>query len=143
MTAYVIRPGRASDFNFIMNSYLKSYRNSPEASFMLNDIYFPEHSQRMQRLLKTSQVLTACAADDPDQILGYIVTGKAHYWAVVHYLYIKYPFRQMGVAKALVAAAEVPLGVQMTLVSHLPKNYSALSTKYKLVFDPKYAKDDK
>lgn len=142
MTAFTIRPAKASDYSFISNSYLKSYRTAPEAQFMMNDVYYPEHVKRLEFMTKTGKTFVACASDDPDQILGYLIIGKAHSWDVIHYLYVKYPFRHIGIAKALVGHASPNFGMGMTLISHLPKNYNAVSTKYKLVFDPQYARGE-
>lgn len=142
MTAFTIRPAKASDYSFISNSYLKSYRTAPEATFMMNDIYYPEHIKRLEHMTKTGRTLVACSSDDPDQILGYLIVGKSYSWDVIHYLYVKYPFRHMGIAKALVSNGCSNFGTGMTLISHLPKNYNVVSAKYKLVFDPKYARSE-
>ena len=142
MNTYIIRPAKASDYSFISNSYLKSYRNAPEAQYMNNDIYYPEHVARLEHMIKSSRVLVACSSEDADQILGYAIVGKAFRWDVLHYVYVKYPFRQMGIAKALVTYTCPTFGTGMTLISHLPKNYNAVSAKYRLVFDPKYARDE-
>jgi GNAT superfamily N-acetyltransferase len=48
--------------------------------------------------------LVTCAADDPDQILGFLV----HEGPVVHYLYVKELFRRKGLATALLDSAQIP-----------------------------------
>jgi hypothetical protein len=105
---------------------------------MPNDFYYPEYKERLMHMLKTGDVLIICSEQDEDQIVGYRITGKILSWSILHYVYIKYPFRKMGLAKQLLADLE--LGSHVTICTHLPKLWAILSTKYKLAFDPKYAR---
>ena len=140
MSGFSLRSYRAEDFNFIANSYLKSYRRSPEVRHMLNEVYYPTFTQRLEYMLKTSTILVACSNEDPSHILGYAIVNKDHTWDILHYVYVKYTFRRMGVATELVKHLCPHIGTRMTLVSHLRKNWAEAEAKYKLVFDPQYGR---
>lgn len=139
---WTIRPNKPEDFNFIANSYLKSYRTGPEAKHMVNDIYFPEYKERLTNMMTNGRVWVACSEADEDQIGGYVITGKVHSWDVLHYIYVKYPFRQMGLAAHMLHSVMTNFGERMTICTHLPKGWADLSSRYKLMFDPKYARSE-
>ncbi len=140
---WTTRPYKEQDFNFIANSYLKSYRSGPEAKHMVNDVYFPEYKDRLQTMLKDGKVTIVCAESDEDQIIGYAIHSSLHAWGILHYVYVKYPFRRMGIARLVINTVLPDWGVRMTLCTHLPKNWSELSKKHKLFFDPKYSRETK
>lgn len=135
---FKLREYRPADFNFIASSYLRSYRSGPEAQHMPNDFYYPEYKERLMHMLSTGTVKIACSIHDDDQIIGYSITGNILSWNIIHYVYVKYTFRKIGLTKALLA--HIPLGINVTICTHLPKLWSLYSTKYKLAFDPKYAR---
>lgn len=138
---YQIRLAKPEDFNFVANSYLKSYRCSPEARPMINDIYYPEYKTRLEYMTRTATILVACATDDEDQIFGYLITSLVGNYPLVHYVYVKAPFRCLGIAKSLAHVALPELGTRITVVTHQPRNFKSLATKYALLFDPKYTKE--
>lgn len=138
---YRLRPARNEDFNFIANSYLKSYRTAPETRPMINDIYFPEYKSRLEHMARTGAILVACARDDDDQIFGYVITGQIGQYPILHYVYVKFPFRKVGIGKALLTSALPELGQKLTVVTHQPRNWEHLATKYVLLYDPKYSKE--
>lgn len=138
---YQIRQATPEDFNFVANSYLKSYRTAPEAKAMVNDIYFPEYKTRLIHMASTGTILVACSNEDPDQIFGYIMVGEVGTYSILHYVYVKFPFRRLGIAKALTLAALPDIGNKLTIVTHQPKNWRAVEDKYALLFQPRYAKE--
>lgn len=140
---YKIRLARPEDFNFVANSYLKSYRTAPETKAMVNDIYFPEYKTRLEHMARSGSILVACSQDDEDQIFGYCIVGNIGNYSLLHYVYIKFPFRRVGLAKALLAVAIPDLGAYPTVVTHQPKSWQQVSAKYKLIYDPKYSKETK
>lgn len=138
---YQIRLARPEDFNFVANSYLKSYRTAPETKPMINEIYFPEYKSRLEHMARTGTILVACASTDEDQIFGYIIVGELGKYPLLHYIYVKFPFRHVGIGKALLYAALPEVGKAATVVTHQPRNWQAVSEKYRLIFDPKYSKE--
>lgn len=140
---YQIRLARPEDFNFIANSYLKSYRSAPETKAMINDIYFPEYKARLEHMARTGTILVACAREDEDQIFGYVILGVVGNYPVLHYVYVKFPFRHVGIGKALALSAIPDFGERITVVTHQPRNWAGTSSRYKLIYDPKYSKETK
>lgn len=143
MKIYQLREATTEDFNFIANSYLKSYRTAPETRPMINEVYFPEYKSRLEHMIKTGLVVVAHAQDDVNHIFGYVIASAVGNYPVLHYVYVKFPFRRIGIAKDLVTAILPGLGEQVTVVTHQPRNWEAASKKYKLIYDPKYARETK
>lgn len=137
---YQIRTARPEDFNFVANSYLKSYRTAPETKPMVNEIYFPEYKSRLEHMARTGLILVACARDDEDQIFGYVIAGSVGQYPLLHYVYVKFPFRYAGIGKALINAALPNFKQDTTVVTHQPRNWTQTAERYKLLYDPKYAK---
>lgn len=138
---WAIRQYQPSDFNFIAHSFLRSQRGSREARHMIDSVYYPAYKERLETMLRISDVYVVCAEADTDQIAGYLVTSKIGDWDVVHYLYVKHPFRRMGIARDALNHVLPLFGQAMTICTHLPKNWPVLAAKYKLIFDPQYVRD--
>lgn len=140
--------------SFIYSSWLKSFRiYSRWAKAVPAQIYFGNHKRVVQKLLEDSGVLIACNPECPDQIFGYAVyQPTAGGVAVLHYLYVKQPYRKMGIATALFREAlhrsehrsELPVAV-----THIPDRefredggarwtsmWDRLRDKWSLVFNP-------
>ena len=131
-----LRQANQNDFNFVANSYLKSYRHGPETKHLINDIYFDVYKERLNKMLDSGQVTVACSPEDPDQILGYLIHGLAHGKSVLHYIYVKHTFRRLGVARALLAATIPEFGMRMTMCTHTARRFNDLRDKYKLIYSP-------
>lgn len=129
-----IRLATESDLPFIFNAYLRSNRNKPEATHMINDVYYPLYSQRLKDILADSDCIVACHSDDDDQILGYAIIGDNHGVPVLHWIYTKLTFRKMGVARALIQTGIKSFGASLTLVTHTCRSMRDLCKKYKLVY---------
>jgi GNAT superfamily N-acetyltransferase len=102
-----VRPMAKADESFIYHSWLKSYRDSPTVRSIPNTIYFARHHDIIERLFNdpATVVNIACNPEDENQIYGYIVGGK---WTgvdasgpVIHWIYVKHPFRGAGIGGTL------------------------------------------
>lgn len=138
-----MRWANQSDYPFIANSYLKSYRKAPGNRALINEVYFPEYKARLEGIVASGAVLIAHAPDDPDHILGYAIASQLAGYQVVHYVYVKYPFRQQGIAKSLLLAIKPDFGTSYTVITHQPKGWQQISAKYQLVYNPTLAKETK
>ena len=125
-TLVQIRCGRDSDLSFMIQSWLRSHCRSDFARRIPRPHYMANHHGIVVQLmlnsaqsngqnsatergivdcinsgkeLKSGGVWVACNPDDPDQIFGYLV-GEPR---VLHYIYVKAPFRRNGIARKLVA----------------------------------------
>ncbi len=133
-----LRHATLNDFNFIANSYLKSYRDAPATKHLINQIYYDLYKDKLTYMLENSDVTVACSDEDADQILGYLISSEIHGKPIVHYVYVKHLFRQMGVAKALLTAMVPKWGQGMVICTHTARHFDELRAKYKLIYTPEY-----
>lgn len=135
-----MREKKASDTSFIYSTWLKSYRNSPFAGQMSNDTFYDNHKLLVEKILSkpTTKVLVLCEDGDEDHLYGYcVVEVIGNSVEVVHYCYVKYTYRKMGFAKALLTAASGAFAsTQSSLCSHANTNFKILSKKFNLVYNP-------
>lgn len=100
-----IRNATEADVPFIFNSWLKSYRSALAVKTVSNPVYFEFQHKAIEKLLQRSQVHMLCSPDDASQVFGYVVCEKVEEIPVLHYAYIKYAFRGMGLCKLLMQHA--------------------------------------
>lgn len=127
---FTIRESVEGDKNFILATILRGlyygeswFSEIPKARFM------SEYHKVVEFLLNkpTTAVLVACLKDDPEIILGYaILTPSAN---IVHFVFCKKAWRNIGIAKALVPS-------NVTTATHLTKTGLSIIRKKELVFDP-------
>ena len=92
-----LRNANSEDVSFVFNSWLKSYRNALACKNVPNEIYFNEHHKLIERLVKDNKVVVACSETDANELYGYIVAGQSEGIFVLHYIYVKHSFRNMGI----------------------------------------------
>jgi len=97
MSKFEIRNADNGDINFIVNSWLKSYRAS--CPLVSDLVYFDYQKRLIMKIFETATVTLAIDPDDPAHIFGYIV----HEGSVIHYCYVKHSLRRFGIARALLA----------------------------------------
>jgi ribosomal protein S18 acetylase RimI-like enzyme len=130
-----LRPVIDDDTAFIFNSWLKSYRFSHFGEKITNTIYFTEHHKILEKLMASSKVLIACNQEDPSQVYGYIVGGELDGIIVLHFIYVKHTFRNMGIGKTLLDAwghDKEKAGVY----THHTRIADRLASKYNFVYHP-------
>lgn len=97
------RGARSDDFKFIFDSWLRSWRESPWAGVIPNNLYFPLTRSTIEQLVaRGAEFVIACLAADPERILGWICYEQTGPKAVVHYIYVKDPYLPLGIGDALV-----------------------------------------
>lgn len=111
-----IREGIGSDLPFIFDSFLKSYKKT---SFIgrscRNGIFFDSYRLIVDRILEQSKVLVACHKTEPQVIFGYMIFNKT----TLHYVFVKEPFWELGIANALYQEASQSLDqVGFTSMTH-------------------------
>lgn len=109
MAELVIRKAVTSDYTFIMDSWMRSYRKSPDSN-LPDCLFFPTYRTIAAKLLQCSTCEVIVAPDNQDAILGYIVYDKG----IVHWIYIKRDFRENGLAKLLIERVGPVIGVTFT-----------------------------
>ena len=130
-----LRSSVKEDLPFIYNSWLKSYRFSHFGEKITNTIYFTDHHKVLENLIKQSEVLIACNGEDPSQVYGYVVGGDVDGISLLHFIYVKHTFRNMGVGKTLLDA----LGhdkEKAGVYTHHTRMADKLAAKYNFVYHP-------
>lgn len=103
-----IRPIQSDDESFVYSTWLKNYRHSSTFAREIRDgIFFKFHHKVIERILKRGVTSIVCLQDDPNTILGYLVTEEWEGLGILHYCYVKYAFRQMGLATRLIKSSDV------------------------------------
>lgn len=87
---------REEHTDFVYSSWLKSYRQMSPAR---NEDYHAGQRQLIDHIRTHAKVRVATPKHDPLTIYGWICYGER---AVVHYLYVKRPFRDYGLGRLLV-----------------------------------------
>lgn len=131
------RPALVSDTSFLFDSWLKSYRRSAFASPIVGKVYYPEQQRLVGKLLGRSMVAIAANVEDPAQILGYAVFEHMHADTVFHYVYVKQPFRALGIAAKLVSMS---LGGGIVFHSHSTTDGAGLVRQTGSIFNPYLAR---
>lgn len=131
----IIRPWSEADNNFVYSSWLRSFKTSHYAGSLPDNLYWPAYQVALEQILTqpNTRCLVACNPEFPDQIFGYIVFDEPG--EVVHYVYVKGPFRKLGIGSELLrfatnGRAEVSYTFRTPDVQHLSK-------KVRMVFRPK------
>lgn len=98
-----LRPGEAVDHDFVGDSWRRSFDGS-ETALCPGGLLEYIHTQRqvIEQALSTSSVLVAYPEGTPSQILGWCCYRRP---LLIHYVYVKAPFRKQGIGRALVAEA--------------------------------------
>lgn len=107
-----LRSIQSEDLAFVIAAWLKSFRRSPFAGVIPNDLYHATYKNCFDQLLQRGMKVTVvCNTSNPDQLLGFIAyETAANGTPVVHYLFVKDVFRGNGIGKLLLADANVKRG---------------------------------
>lgn len=99
-----LRPARETDVDFIMDVWLKHYRD--HAKKVRNTEYYDGHREAIRRLFARdkTQLIVACNRESTDVVLGWLCFDDS----TVHYAYVKYDFRRSGVIWMLLQSTPLP-----------------------------------
>ena len=128
-----IREALPADRAFILATWLRAlYYGDTFFSMIPKDRFMKHYHKLVERFIDSPSALVqvACLKDDPEVILGYSVCHSSADGIVLDWIYVKKPWRGIGIAKSLVVPGVVS-------VSHLTKVGVSLMPKLpKAVFDP-------
>lgn len=100
------RPMEPGDVNFVLDSWIRSYRESPWAGVVPNHRFFEVMHEAIEGLIaRGTKVVVACAKTDTTRILGWVAYERLHDGVACHYVYVKDPFRRRGLATELLKHA--------------------------------------
>lgn len=131
MAEIILRPGIIpEDAGFVFSSWLKSYYgNSPHNTWIPKKIYQKEQAIIITKLLNRSDLSIAAMSEDERIIIGYLVYEKG----IIHYVYIKEPFRGLGIGKKLIQENGF---FDKTKVTHLTHKGRKIQLKAGFIYSP-------
>ena len=107
---YAIREYRDDDEAFIYNSWLKSFRGAHFSGVLPSDLYYEAYRTLIDRILFDDRTSIAVChnIENENQIFGYAVAADlGEHQPVLHYIYVKDPFRRAGIMKELVRHLQI------------------------------------
>lgn len=99
----VIRPIAQIDVSFIFSSWLRSFKSAFFARDIHPTTYYGNHHELIAELIATSKTYVACSASDSTEIYGFICGEHIGTTFVLHYIYVKHTFRNLGIGRQLLA----------------------------------------
>ncbi len=104
----VTRLATPDDISFIYATWLRSYRNdSPATKYIGTELFYKQHEKLLDNLLgaSTTKVIIACDTQDHELIFGYMAFEPG----ILHFIYVKKPFRHMGIMHQLLESQSIDL----------------------------------
>lgn len=141
-TLFNLRPAEPNDANFIINSWLKRYRDAVSKKLVTDKVFYATQHDIIYKILQRPELYAtvACSKDDENHIYGYCIsedlTKLVPDLVILHWCYVKGPVRRFGIAKALIAdAVKEHKLVHFTHKTHLIEFLNPLKT---WVHNPSY-----
>lgn len=94
-----VRSADGNDINFIKNSWEKSFEKTMKA--VPREIYHRGQQKLMNQLMAKASCYVACSPEDNNQIFGWMLFEKIKDIGILHYIYVKHPYRRYGIGKSL------------------------------------------
>lgn len=134
----VLERANRGDAKLVYSSWIKSYRHSEAAHKLPNGVYEPFQRDVIHRLLAApgTCVYVARPTDWPDGVLGWVCAEPG----VMHYAYVKSPYRRLGLGRTLLAYAAEQLGEAFTAYTHKRKPWTEALERQGLVYAPERAR---
>lgn len=89
----------------VRDSWLRSQWKADMRWKMVRSDFMRAQGARIDRLLPRCTIVTAFSPTVPDETLGYVVLQVSRDDPIIHWLYVKKPFRRLGIATQLARAA--------------------------------------
>lgn len=107
-SALRVRKAATEDLSFILDSWLKDYKRSAYAGVVPNNLYDKVYSNTIQQLLDRGMTVLVAEGTQVNTLIGYIAFEASRSGAgVVHWLYVKKPYRGNGFGCYLLQAAGI------------------------------------
>jgi ribosomal protein S18 acetylase RimI-like enzyme len=137
MEAIQIRVATETDKPFIFSNWLRHYKNrSYFAKRIRNSIFYKWHHLVIEKILDRPNTLSLIAhpPEEPEVILGFMISEAWPDGSVIHFVYIKPQFKKMGIAKKLFEASKLQ---ETQFFTHWTFDVDELTQKLpNLTYDP-------
>ena len=128
-----IREPEPGDQNFINNSWLKSFEKPMAA--VPKELYRKGQMKLMARLMEESTCYIACSPEELTQIYGWMVFGKIGDIGMLHYIYVKHPYRRFGIGGKLFSMLICDKSVPV-IATHATMYLDHIKDKWNLTYNP-------
>lgn len=143
----VLRRAVPADRNFVLSSWMKSYRGSRYFDAWNNERYYSDYDgfqAYCKRLLDRheTRLVIAHLEGDPDEIVGWAAGEPPH---ALYYVYVKKDFRnastpageeKLDIAKRLVKSICPRFGSEETVCACTAPGWAEMRQRFRLVFNP-------
>lgn len=102
----LIRKAGDSDLGFVLSTWIKGYRYSPEVLRVGRRVFLKTHKERMRKLIARSSVLVCCDRQERDELFAYVVLERLNDGCIIHWLYTKPLYREFGLARILLETCQ-------------------------------------
>jgi GNAT superfamily N-acetyltransferase len=130
----VFRPCEPADYNFILNAWMRSFRDSMRT--MCNETYYAGQQNLISELAKRRQLVIGCDGDTPEWIAGFICgVPLEDNRLVVDYVYVKHAYRGRGIGRGLLQSLGWLSG-QEIVATHKTRGIDSSFGRYNATFNP-------
>lgn len=104
---FTVHPLTSELSGFVYETWTRDYSRQPSMRRMPQQAYYPYQRGVVAALLGRpgTSVLVAHDAEDHDQVYGWVCSELEGGTFVLHYVYVKRPFRELGIGHALLSEA--------------------------------------
>lgn len=129
---WTIREPNKKDIAFIYATWLNSLYYDSWFKGIQKSVYFDNYKKVIDHILSYAKVSISCLKEDPNTILGYLVSEDPD---VIHYLFVKEAFRRFGIAKSLFDHNFI--SPERMLITHRTRQANQiLNTKSQFTYNP-------
>lgn len=126
------RGATEKDINFILNSWLVSFRKSKRWT---NDgIYWKKQQRLIASLASHATVIICCDQEKPEYVIGWICGEHIGSELRVHYVYVKQGYRDLGIGRELLKLMGWRVGRQI-IASHSTPAMRGMKERFHVIYD--------
>lgn len=99
------------------------------------ELYRSGQMKLMARLIQSCSCYVACAPEELTQIYGWMVFEKIGEIGVLHYIYVKHPYRRFGIGGKIFSMLECDRTVPV-IATHATMYLNHVKDKWNLTYNP-------
>jgi hypothetical protein len=127
----MLRAPTPDDTNFVIKSWMESSHASDFAVYIPDDIWYDKHKKVITNLIERSLISVLCDTEDPTHMLGFTVYEIIEDVLILHFLYIKYPYRNFGFSKQILQSIYPKFKEQDFFITHIDRTVLRVKKNYK------------